>query len=114
MNRWLVLFAALLLGGCCSMSSSHDQSGDADAAIRRMDVDFGNALGAGNVDQLLSIYDADSILMAPNAPPFNGLPAIRQFRSGFLGAGKIQGTLTPENIAQACDMAAEAGHYELT
>lgn len=114
-SRWIVLPAALLLGACCSMSSSsHYRSGDADSAIRRMDVDFGNALGAGNVDQMMSIYDADSILMPPNAPPFNGPASIRQFWSGFLGVGKLEGTLTPDNIVQACDMASEAGHYELT
>ena len=111
MNRWLILGAVLLCGGCCSMSS---QSADADAAIRRMDVDFGNALSAGNIDQMMSIYDADSIVMPPNAPAFNGPDAIRQFWTGFLGAGKLEGTLTPDNIVQACDMAAEAGHYELT
>jgi len=114
-SRLLVLGAALLLGACCSMRGSSDyRSGDADSAIRRMDADFGTAISAGNVDQLMSIYDADSIVMPPNAPAFNGKDAIRQFWTGFLGAGKLEGTLTPDNIVQTCDMAAEAGHYELT
>jgi ketosteroid isomerase-like protein len=115
MNRLFAFVAILFLAGCCSMSRSSDfRAGDADSAIRRVDAEFGPALGARNLDMIMSIYDADSILMPPNAPAFNGPEAIRQFWTGFVGAGKVEGTLTPDNIVQACDMAAEAGHYELT
>lgn len=110
---WVFLFAAALLGGCCSMSRSSD-SGDADSAIRRIDTGFGPALAARDLDTVMSMYDADSILMPPNAPALNGPAAIRQYWAGLVAAGKIEGAITPDNIVQACDMAAEAGHYELT
>lgn len=113
MKRWLLLPTALVLTGCCSMASRDFRSGDAEVAIRRMDTDFGTAVAANDVNGIMKMYDADSVLMAPNFPPFNGTDAIRQFWGGLLGQGKIEGTLTPDNIIQNGDLAVEAGRYDL-
>jgi ketosteroid isomerase-like protein len=113
MKRWLLLPIALLVTGCCSMASRDFRSGDAETAIRRMDADFGTAVAANDVNGIMKMYDADSVLMAPNFPAFNGLDAIRQFWGGLLQQGKIEGTLTPDNIIQNGDLAVEAGRYDL-
>src|SRR6266542_3517446 len=105
----LAVLGTLLLAACASMPSN-----DAGEAIRSMSRDFGTAAGSGNVDAMMSIYADDAVLMPPNLPAFRGRNAIRQFWSGFLGAGKIEATLTPDNIMQSCDMATEVGHYALS
>jgi ketosteroid isomerase-like protein len=112
---WALLPLSLFFASCCSMRPSADfQSGDAEAAIRRMDADFSAAASSGNVDGLMSTYDVDAVLMPPNQPAARGTAAIRQYWSGLLGLGKIQATVTADNVIQSGDLATEAGRYDLT
>ena len=104
-----LLAMTLLLAGCATV-----QAPDTDATIKRADADFGAALGRGDIAAIMSFYADDAVLLPPNLPPFRGKAAIQQFWSGFLATGKIAGTLTPERILHASDMATEVGSYDLT
>jgi uncharacterized protein (TIGR02246 family) len=108
MKRFAVL-ATLVFAACASMPSN-----DADSAIRRIDADFAASAHAGNAVAIAAVYADDAIFMPPNLPAFRGPDAIRQFWTGFLGAGQIDVVLTPDRITQSGDLAAEIGHYDLT
>jgi len=110
MKRFSVL-VTLVFAACASTMTP---ANDAEDAIRKMDRDFSAAASGGNVEGMMSIYADDAVLMPPNLPAFRGRDAIRQFWTGFTGAGKIDATLTPDKVMQSCDMATELGHYALT
>ncbi|MEK6376035.1 MAG: DUF4440 domain-containing protein [Acidobacteriota bacterium] len=74
----------------------------------------GAAIGRGDINAITAFYADDAVLLPPNAPPFRGKAAIQQFWTGFLASAKVAGTLTPDNVMQSCDLAAEVGHYDLT
>ncbi|HEV2720641.1 MAG TPA: DUF4440 domain-containing protein [Thermoanaerobaculia bacterium] len=103
------LFAAALLAACASMPAN-----DAATSLRAGAADFAAAANSGNLDRMMSIYADNAVLMPPNAPPFRGRDAIRQYWGGFLGAGKIDATIAADDVVQSCDMATEVGHYALT
>ena len=110
MKKLIALIPLLLFAGCATM-----QAPDTEASVKRVNAEFGAALGRADVAKIMSFYADDAVLLAPNLPPFHGKPAIQQFWTGFLASGKISGTLTTDRLVQSCmDMAVEVGSYELT
>ncbi len=114
MRTRISLVFVLLLTGCISVSNNDIQPGDAEPAIARANDRFVSALRTGNVEQLVAAYSDSAVVLPPNAPAMIGRDSIRQFWTGFLGIGAIDGKLMTENVTQTCDMAAERGRYELT
>jgi len=100
------------LAACAT--ASPQPANDAEGAIASMNRDFMAAVAAGNVDGMMTIYAPDAVLMPPNAPPQNGVDAIRKFWSGFLTNGSVSLALHDDRVVQSCDQAAEIGHYEVT
>lgn len=110
MKRFCLL-CALLVAAC---ASSMTPSNDAEAVLRRGAGEFATAATNGNVDRMVSIYADDAVLMPPNAPPFRGRAAIRQYWSGLLAMGKIDANVATDTVTQSGDLAVETGHYAMT
>jgi len=109
MKRFVAL-VAVLFAACASMVPS---ANDAEPAIRAKDAEFSAAARAGNVDGMMATYADDAVLMAPNYPAFRGRDAIRQFWSGFVGAGQVDAAVEADSVMQSGDLATELGHYRL-
>ena len=114
MSRLLLVF--LLAAGCGPAYRSSDfQSGDAEAAIRDANRRFVAAVKAGNAEQLVrDFYWPDAVVMAANAPAMRGVEQITSLWRGLLAGSNVEVTLTSDDVHQACDMATEIGHYDLT
>jgi ketosteroid isomerase-like protein len=107
----IALFAAVLLAACASANVA---PGEADAAMKASRNDFMQYARSGNAAALANDYADDAVLMPPNLPAMRGRAAIQQFWSGFMAAGKIDVTLTPEKVLSSGDLATDAGKYDLT
>lgn len=117
MNTRVLSVVGLLLITACSYSvhpSSDYVAGDAENAIRARNRTFMAGVAAGNVNEMMTIYSEEAVLLPPNAPAQRGPAAIRQFWTGFLATGKFTLNLIPDDIQQSCDMATEIGRYEVT
>jgi ketosteroid isomerase-like protein len=69
---------------------------------------------AGKVEQMVSIYADDAVLMPPNMPSMIGREAIAQYWGGLLQAGKVDLDLIMEDFHAEGDLAVERGRYEVT
>lgn len=49
-----------------------------EVAIRAVLSEYERALNAGDIEATMALYDPDGVMMAPNAPPTVGRPAIRR------------------------------------
>ena len=110
MKRLLVLPLFFAAASCTHMTSDIQPS--ADASIRRMEREFVVAANAGDVTGMMAMYASNAVLMPPNAPEFHGKGDIEKFWSGLLAA-KPHVELTPGQIYESCDQAAEIGTYDL-
>src|SRR6185369_8215301 len=110
MKRLLVLPILFAVAACTHMTSDIQPS--ADASIRRMEREFAAAANAGNVDGMMALYASNAVLMPPNAPELHGKAEIEKFWSGLVAA-KPHVELTPGQIYESCDQAAEIGTYDL-
>lgn len=110
----LIALTALVLLAACSTTYVNNPGGDAEAAIRAADVEFAAAMNAGDMAKVMTFYADDAVVLPANAPAFRGKAAIQQFWTSFLGPAKVNLTLTPENVMQSCDLAAEVGRYDVT
>jgi uncharacterized protein (TIGR02246 family) len=68
---------------------------------------------SGNVEQMVSIYADDAVLMPPNMPSLTGREAIAKFWSGMLQGGTVDVDLIMEDFQVAGDVAVERGRYEV-
>jgi uncharacterized protein (TIGR02246 family) len=69
-----------------------------------LDVVFSQALNSGDVDTLVSLYEADSVLTPEPGQVATGHAAIREALNVFIGM-KPQMTLKSKTIAQTDDIA---------
>ncbi len=81
----------------------------AEAAVRRIGLDWVLACNTKHLDDLLELYIADAIVLRSNCPPVRGAPAIREFFFGALDAGLGEVEVDPIRVEVAGDMAYEAG-----
>lgn len=81
----------------------------AEAAVRRISLDWVLACNTKHLDDLLELYIADAIVLRSNYPPVRGAPAIREFFFGALDAGLGEVEVDPIRVEVAGDMAYEAG-----
>ena len=109
----VVLSAAILFAACSNNVNSQITSGDAEGAIRASNTRFANAVRNGDVPGVIRMYADAAVVMPPNSPPVTGIDEIRRFWTGFLATGRIEATLTTDDVYQSGDLAAERGRYEL-
>lgn len=115
MKHSALILGVLFLFRCASVQTTTDmQPGDAEDHIRQMNQRFGTAVRAGNVDDVMSIYADEAVLLPPNTPALVGRGAIREFWQGFLGSSKATLDLVTDEVVQSCDMATEYGRYEMS
>jgi ketosteroid isomerase-like protein len=81
----------------------------AEAAVRRIGLDWVLACNTKHLDDLLELYIADAIVLRSNCPPVRGAAAIREFFFGALDAGLGEVEVDPIRVEVAGDMAYEAG-----
>jgi ketosteroid isomerase-like protein len=79
-----------------------------------LDETFEAGARSGNVEQMVSIYAADAVVMPPNMPSFTGREAIAKFWGGMLQGGKVEIDLIMEDFWSAGDLAVARGRYEVT
>jgi uncharacterized protein (TIGR02246 family) len=120
----LAVAAALLLSSGCRPAPGETRAEGAGAgaaplsaadlaAIRATDTAFATAAGAGDAAGLAALYLADAHLMPPNAATIAGREGIRRFWDGFVGAYRIQTTVTAEDIEGYGDLAYARGRYTM-
>jgi uncharacterized protein (TIGR02246 family) len=88
--------------------------GEVEKSIRAMAENFEAGVKAGNVDQVISIYAEDAVVMPPNMPVVSGRDAVRQFWAGMLAMGKAEIDIMIDDISVSGDMAVERGTWSLT
>lgn len=85
--------------------------------IRSMDADWSHAATLRDVEQCLSYYADDGMMLNPNEPIASGKEALRKSWTALInGPGYVSLTFgsTKVSVAQAGDMAYDVGTYELT
>ena len=107
MKRTYVVLAVML----CVAGTAF--AGDVDKSIRAMAETFEAGVKAGNVDQVISIYADDAVLMPPNMPAMQGRDAVKQFWTGMFALGKAEIDIMIDDISVSGDMAAERGRWAL-
>jgi uncharacterized protein (TIGR02246 family) len=82
--------------------------------IEETNAKFMNALREGDVATIASLYTADGILAAPNAPMVRGTSAIRELLGGMvqqMGAPDLK--LETQEVEELGDTAWELGTYKM-
>lgn len=80
-----------------------------EAAVRKVLQDWALACNTRHLDDLVSIYAADALLLRPNQPTVRGTAAIREFFVAALDAGFCEAELDPTRLEVFGDIAYEAG-----
>lgn len=111
MKRFLPV-ALIFCAACTTTTSTNMTAADPRPAIAQANVDFAGAARRGDAAGVANFYANDAVMMPPNMPAARGRDAIRQVWSGLLGSGKVDLTLTTDNVIQSCDLATEVGHYD--
>jgi len=84
-------------------------------AIEAVNAQFTASLKAGDIEALVSHYDAEAMVLPPNMPAARGAAGIREAFSGMLSAMTItEFTLTTHEVHVAGNMAIETGAYAMT
>ena len=79
---------------------------------QEVDVLFAQALNSGNLDALVSLYEAQASLMPSPGKIVVGTAAIRDALAAFV-AGKPHITLTPRVVSQTPDLALVTATWQL-
>jgi ketosteroid isomerase-like protein len=85
----------------------------AEAAVRKVTQDWAVACNNRQLDDLVSIYATDAIVMRPNHPAIRGAPAIREFFFSALDAGLGEVELDILRVDVIGDVAYEAGRCKM-
>ena len=85
----------------------------AEAAVRKVTQDWAVACNNRQLDDLVSTYATDAIVMRPNHPAIRGAPAIREFFFSALDAGLGEVELDILRVDVIGDVAYEAGRCKM-
>jgi ketosteroid isomerase-like protein len=85
----------------------------AEAAVRKVTQDWAVACNSRQLDDLVSTYAMDAIVMRPNHPAVRGAPAIREFFFTALDAGLGEVELDILRVDVVGEMAYEAGRCKM-
>jgi uncharacterized protein (TIGR02246 family) len=114
----LVSIALVGLAVACAKESQPaalpDHRVSDEATIRGLDSAWVKAVGAKNMDQVVSYYADNAALLAPGAPQATGKPAIQQAFAGLMAMPGFALTFEPTTVDVSGDRALEVGTYDLT
>jgi ketosteroid isomerase-like protein len=85
----------------------------AEAAVRKLTQDWALACNSKQLDDLVSLYAVDAVVLRPNVPPVRGTAAIREFFFGVLDAGFGDVEMDPLRAEVFGDVAYEAGRCKM-
>jgi len=85
----------------------------AEAAVRKVTQDWAVACNSRQLDDLVSTYATDAIVMRPNHPAIRGAPAIREFFFTALDAGLGEVELEVLRVDVIGEVAYEAGRCKM-
>jgi ketosteroid isomerase-like protein len=84
----------------------------AEAAVRRVTLEWVLACNTKHLDDVLELYGADSIVLRSNYPPMRGAAAVREFFYGALDTGLGEVEMDPLRVDIVGDLAYEAGRFK--
>ncbi len=82
-------------------------------AVRKVTYDWAAACNTKQLDDLVSIYSADALILRPNHAAVRGSAAIREFFFAALDAGLGEVELEPLRVELFGDVAYEAGRCKM-
>lgn len=85
----------------------------AEAAVRKLTQDWALACNTKQLDDLVSLYGPDAIVLRPNVPPVRGTAAIREFFFTVLDAGLGEVEMEPLRVEIFGDIAYDAGRCQM-
>jgi ketosteroid isomerase-like protein len=85
----------------------------AETAVRKITQDWALACNGKQLDDLVSLYAVDAIMLRPNVPPVRGTAAIREFFFGLLDAGFGDVEMELLRVEIFGDIAYEAGRCKM-
>jgi ketosteroid isomerase-like protein len=108
MNKKLLALPVLLLASACNQAP---EQADPSAITSRGEV-FEEALNAGDIDRLASLYTEDARLLPPNGEMAFGQDAVRTIFGDMIEAG-LTGELTSLEAKVVGDIGYNVGAYQL-
>ena len=116
-RRAFVLGASLALCACAAQQSSTSTTPRAADAVRaqieQANARFTDAFNRGDAQALAAMYDADAVVLAPNAPPMRGRQNIEALWSGAKQQGFKTVNLVVNSVEVIGGHAIELGSYTL-
>ncbi len=112
----LVLGTALVLTACTQAPPAVDTAAE-EAALKATTSTWLAAYNAGDTEKIVALYEADAVLMPPNAPVARGQAAIREFATASIAGAKAAGIKLVPGAATAGvsgDTGWETGSYTVT
>lgn len=85
----------------------------AETAVRKVTLDWALACNNKQLEDLVSCYAADALVLRPNHPAIRGTAAIREYFVGVLDAGLGEVELDPLRVDVIGDVAYEAGRCKM-
>jgi len=85
----------------------------AETAVRKVTLDWALACNNKQLDDLVSTYATDAIVLRPNHPAIRGTAAIREYFVGVLDAGLGEVELDPLRVDVIGDVAYEVGRCKM-
>jgi len=84
-----------------------------ETAVRKVTLDWALACNSRQLDDLVSNYAADALVLRPNHPAVRGTAAIREFFFNALDSGFGEVELDPMRVEVVGDVAYEAGRCKM-
>jgi len=84
-----------------------------ETAVRKIMQDWVFACNSKQLDDLVSIYASDALVLRPNHPAVRGTPAIREFFFAALDSGVGDVEIDPIRLDVLGDVAYEAGRFKM-
>lgn len=85
----------------------------AEAAVRQLAQHWALACNTRQLDDLVSLYVTDALVLRPNTPPVRGAAAVREFFFSVLESGLGEVELEPVRVELFGDTAYEAGRCKM-
>jgi uncharacterized protein (TIGR02246 family) len=85
----------------------------AEVAVRKVAQDWAAGCNTKHLDDLVSLYTADAIVLRPNVPPVRGTAAIHEYFFSVLEAGLGEVEMEPIRIEVVGDIAYQAGRCQM-
>jgi ketosteroid isomerase-like protein len=85
----------------------------AETAMRKLTHDWALACNGKHLEDLVSLYIPDGLVLRSNIPPVRGTAAIREFFFSILGAGLGDVELEPLRVEVFGEIAYEAGRFNM-